>query len=431
MTAPASRAVPRLAMVVRLVAGRGAFRLGTQVMAIALVAVWGADEFGGYANALGLCMWLVFLTMAPEKAALRTLPRTRVVTDAVARLVVRAAVAPVGLAVVLLAGSLVLAPGSRLTLYLAAAVWSLASGTLMTVAALHRLRGKPSFDATTFTALAVVVLGVTATTWVIRWSPLHHLVVLVAATLVVLAVVTLALPREWLVASTPHRGGLFRRLAVTSALLGLSDVLVSLANSSVYLVLALYGRTTDSGPFYLGLMLSGAVCQFLIYQLKLNQPKLSARLRGPGAAWGRARASVLLLNAVRYGAAIGLVFFAAVAFPAVRAFVDDGGFGTIAVLVVLVGLEVGVFMLVTYAGFLLENTNGKALFTTTSAAAAGLVATGAFAAALVPAFGAVGGFLALLLATAVNGFVMRTLLLRRHPDETSPATAAGERVTVH
>jgi hypothetical protein len=418
-------------MIIRLVAGRGAFRLSTQVMAIALVAVWGADEFGGYANALGLCMWLVFLTMAPEKAALRTLPRTRVVTDDVARLVVRATVAPVALAVVVLAGFLVLAPDSRATLYLAAAVWSLASGTMMTVAALHRLRGKPSLDAAAFTAAAVVVLGVTATTWVIRWSPLHHLTVLVAATLVLLAVVTLALPREWLVASAPHRGGLLRRLAATSALLGLSDVLTSMANSSVYLMLALYGRTADSGPFYLGLMLSGAVCQFLVYQLKLNQPQLSARLRGPGAAWGRARANVLLRNAIRFGTGIGVAFFAAIAIPSVRAFVNDGGFGTIAVFVVLVVLEIGVFMLVTYAGFLLENTNGKALFTTTSAAAAGLVATVAFAAALVPAFGAVGGFLALLLATAVNGYVMRALLLRRHPDETSPATTAVERVTAH
>ena len=204
----------------------------------------------------------------------------------------------------------------------------------------------------------------------------------------------------------------------------MSDVLTSMANSSVYLMLALFGRTEDSGPFYLALMLSGMVCQFIVYQLKLNQPKISARLRGPGAVQGRARASVLLLAAVRFGALAGLVFFAAVAIPGFRALVDDRGFGTIAVLVVLVCLEIGVFMLVAYAGFLLENTNGKALVTTTSAAAAGLVATIAFAAVLVPLFGAVGGFLALLLAAAVNGYVMRTMLLRRHPDETSPATAA-------
>ncbi|WP_436499901.1 hypothetical protein [Actinokineospora sp. HUAS TT18] len=422
------RAVPRLAMMVRLVAGRGAFRISSQVMAIALVVVWGADEFGGYANALGLCSWLVYLTMAPEKAALRTLPRTRATTDAVARLVVLGAVAPVAAALAVLVVALAVAPDSPATLYLAAAVWSLAGGTMMTIASLHRLRGRHWLDAAAFTAGAVAVLGATGATWLIRWSPLHHLLVLLAATLAVLGATIAALPRAWLIGR--GRPGLLGRLARTSGLLGLSDVLNALAGSSVYLMLALHGRTADSGPFYLALLLSGMVCQFLYYQLKLAQPGVSARLRGPGAAQGRAKARALLRRAERLGLAVAGVFAVAVAFPAVRAFVDAGGVRTIAVLVVLVCAEVGVFLLVMYAGFLLENTNGKALTTTASAAAAGLVATVVFAAVAVPAFGAVGGFLAMLLATAVNAFAMRRILQHRHPELSSPDLPARDRVTV-
>ena len=57
--------MPRLATILRLVAGRGTFRLAIQLMSVALVAVWGGTAFSHYANALGLFAWLPLATATP------------------------------------------------------------------------------------------------------------------------------------------------------------------------------------------------------------------------------------------------------------------------------------------------------------------------------------------------------------------------------
>lgn len=415
MTAVAAT-MPRPAMILRLVAGRGAFRIGVQIMAFALVAVWGADTFAHYANALGLCAWLSLATATPEKAALKVLPRTRLLTPALARMALALSAAPVLALLVVLAPVAVLAPTSAATTYLAAAAWMCGTGLLTTVAGLHRLRGRPSLDAIAFGATAGVVLVVTATTWLVGWAPQFHLLSLVAGTALVTGYALAALPRDWVRPGANRGHRLLPRFARTTSLLGVSDVLDTLGPAVVYLVLAASGQLTDSGPLYLALLASTAVGQLVFYLLRVAQPATSARLRGTGGDAGRVRALGLLRRGERFGIGFAAVFAVMAIVPATRGLLLDDGATMAVVLGVLVCLEIGLFIAVLYAGYLLENTNDKILVVTSSSALAGLLAAGVFAVALVPVLGAVGGLAVLVLALTVKASAMRRMLLRTRPE---------------
>ena len=419
----ASVAMPRPAVILRLVAGRSTFRLGIQVMSVALVAVWGAADFSQYANALGLCAWLPLAVSTPEKAALKVLPRTRLLTSALARMTIWLSAAPlVGLLGVLVPVALA-APTSTATMYLAAATWACGTGLLMTVSGLHRLRGRPSLDAVAFGVSAAVLLAVTALTWFTGWAPQFHLLSLVLGIVVVNCCALAALPREWIRPGTSLRRGLFPALARTISLLGVSDVVAAFGTSLVYAVLAATGQVTDSGPLYLAMLASNMVCQLVFYLLRVAQPATSARLRGPGGAAGRLRALGLLHRAERFGIVFAVVFAVVAVVPATRALLGDNGVAGARVAVVLGVLalcEVTVFITVMYAGYLLENTDNKVLAVTSSSALVGLLAMGVLAVALVPVLGAVGGLAALVLAPAVRAYAMRRMLLRARPDLTAP-----------
>jgi len=404
-------------MMLRLLAGRGAFRLAIQLMGVVLVVAWGAHDYGRFASAIGLTNWLAFVPTATEKAVLKILPRTRLTRTAVAGLAVRTATAPVLAVFAALLVSLAVAPASPATTYLTAAAWSIAGGLLMTSSGLHRLRGKSDLDAVAFACAAAVVVLTTAATWAVRWSPETHLLLLLGGIVVITGFSLMALPAQWRRgAATPgHR--LFPAFGRSTVLLGLTDLLDVLAVSVVFGVLALAGRTTDSGPFYLSLMASSAFCSLLLYQLKLHQPRTSRRMRGTGAATGRVRAVSLLRGSERAGLVFAIVVAAALAVPGSRSLLrEDGTFGSYVVLVVLVGVETTLYAIVLYASFVVENTNNSVLTLTSASALAGLLTTVTLAALLVPAFGPAGGFVALILAIAVKASTLRRLLRRRHPE---------------
>lgn len=416
---PVTVTTPRPAMVLRLLAGRGTFRLGIQFMSVALVAVWGGHEFGTYANALGLCAWLPLATATPEKAALKVLPRTRLLTPAVARMTIGLSAAPVAVLLATLVAVVALAPTSAATTYLAAAAWAACTGLLMTLAGLHRLGGRPELDAVAFGASAAVVVAVTAVTWFTGWAPQFHLLALVAGIVVVTGWLLAALPREWVRAPRTARR-LLGRLVRTTALLGVTDVVDSLAASLIYAVLAASGQVTDSGPLYFALLASTMVCQLVFYLLRLAAPATSARLRGTGAGAGRARALGLLRHGERFGAGFAVVLAVLVAVPDTRTVLLGDGATLAVVLGVLVLFEVALFVTVMYAGYLLENTDGRVLVLTSSAALVSLLAAGVLAAVLVPPFGAVGGFVVLVLTITVKAHTLRRLLVRARPELITP-----------
>lgn len=392
----------------RLLAGRGAFRLSTQAMAVLLAVVWGAERYGGYANALGVCAWLVFVPTAAEKAALKIVPRTRLLRAELARLALRVAGVP---AVALLACLVVVAlvaPGSPAELYAATAVWSVGTGLLMAVSGLHRLRGRPGLDAASFGAATAVVVVVTALTWAAGLSPATHALLLVAGLFPVVVTAVAALPGDW-------RRGRARRALLpafgrSTALLGVTEVIDAVAVSAMFLLLAATGRTTDSGPFYLALLASGMVCSFALYAFKLGQPATSARLRGPGAAAGRARADRLLRGAELVGGAAVVLAGLALLSPAARE-----AAGGLPVLCALVAFETAMCVVVLYAAFLLENTTGAVLTRTAAAAVFRLAVVLVAGAALVPAFGAAGGVGALVLSFTAQAALLRRLVRRHRP----------------
>ncbi|SFB27755.1 hypothetical protein SAMN05216266_107192 [Amycolatopsis marina] len=424
MTGTVSAAPLRPLMMLRLIAGRGAFRLSVQVMAVALLATWGAETYGRFTNALGLCTWLVFLPTAAEKAALKVLPRTRLLSAHVAGLALRIAAAPVLLLVCALAVALLVAPSSTVTLYLCAATWSASTGLLMTVSGLHRLRGRPVLDAVAFGVAAALVIGATATAWYTGWSPRSHLLVLVAGIAVIIGCTVHALPPSWVRRQDPSGRRLLPAFGRSTWLLGITELLDAVTLSSIFLVLAVAGRVTDSGPFYLALMASSFICSFLLYQLKLHQPATSARLRGQGAAGGRERAYALLRSAEFAGLAFVALLVSMLALPPTRQLLvtEATAQATLAeylVLGVLVLIEMVMAIVLMYAGFLLENTNSRVLTITSGAAVVRLAATLLCAAALVPPLGAIGGFCAIVLALGAEAAALRRMLLRQHPELTA------------
>lgn len=431
-------------MVARLMAGRAAFRLGSQVMPVALLLVWGDTVFDGYAHAMGLSLWLVLLPAAAEKAALTVLPRTRVLTAALARLTVALAAAPAVLLTAALVVAVLLAPGGQTALYLAAAAWSGATGLLMALSGLHRLRGRPLLDARAFTAAAALVVVATVVTWLVGWGPSAHLLFLLGGALVLVAAMVAVLPAAWVplrplpgssgrrpllgssgrrpVPDAAARRPLLGRFARRATLMGLPELADAAATSAVFAVLALTGRTSDSGPLYLALVLAAVTGALLTYLLRVYQPATSARLRGPAGGGGRAQAERLLRLALRLGLGFAVVLAGWLAVPSARTVLTvTDGTAAYLVLALLVAVEVVVFALVVYAAFLLENTNSRVLTATSSAALVGLVATVLAAVPLVPPLGAAGGLAALVLGLTVKAFVLRRLLLsQHHPLTTDP-----------
>ncbi|NBH08908.1 hypothetical protein GTY80_37420 [Amycolatopsis sp. SID8362] len=397
-------------MVLRLLAGRGVFRLAVQLMGLVLITAWGARDYGRFANALGLMTWLNFVPAAAEKSALKSLPRLHRTRDAVAALAVRLAAVPVLAVLVATAVALVVAPRSDAALYLTAAAWSISGGLLMTVSGLHRLRDKSTLDALAFAAGSVVVGVVTCVTWAVRWPPETHLAVLLGGILVILGTSVALLPRPWLRGGGVPGHRLLPAFGRSTVLLGLTELLDVISTSVVFAVLALSGRTTDSGPFYLALLVSSAFCSLLYYQLKLHQPAASRRMRGTGAAAGRARAVSLLRLVERAGIAVVVLLGAGLAIPGTRALLTAED--AYVVLGVLVLAETALYAIGLYAGFLIENTNSKVLTLTSGTAVVSLVATAVAAALLVPVLGPVGGFAALVLALAVKAAVLRRLVRR-------------------
>ncbi|MEU1726127.1 hypothetical protein [Nonomuraea sp. NPDC005692] len=406
-THPDAHAASRLrpVAVLRLLAGRGAFRAGTQVAAAAPAAVWDGSAFGHYATALGLCGWLLLVADAPEKAALKTLARVRRTGPAVARLTVAMSAAPVAVLLAVLVPVAVTAPSSMAALCLAAGAWSACTGLLMTVSGLHRVRGRPVLDTAAFAASGGVVLAVTAATLWIGWPPQTHLLLVLAGTVAVTCGALAALPRDWLrPPSGRGRRSLLRPLARATWLLGAADLCDALCFAVVYLVLGASGRAGQSGVLYLALLPAVAVCQLVIYLLRVAQPATSRRLRGLAGRAGRARAARLLGRAGWAGAAVAV---------ACAALLGWGLATSPPVLAGLVVVVLALFLTVMYAAYLVENTNNDVLAVTSAGAFAGLVATASLAVVVVPWSGAAGGLVALALGVPVKAHVMRRMLISR------------------
>jgi hypothetical protein len=395
-------------LVMVLLAGRGAFRATSQLAPLALAAAWGPARFGDYAGAIGVSAWAMWVAVSGEKAALKLLPRTRRLGPDVTRLILAIGIVPVAAALVAIGVALALSAGPAALLVLLALLWSTSLGLLQVTAGLHRLRGAAGHDAAAFFGLAVLVAIATLLTARSSWSPLTQLSVISVAALMVGLVALLRLPGIGRAArlrpardQSPWR--IAARVLHACVLLGLPELLGSVSVAVCYLALTVTGQRTENGSFYLAAVVSGICSAAIIYLLRLSQPAVSARLRGPAAAHARTRARRILGVAAVISAASAGPLAVLVATGTAGSDRSDGWL----LLGALTVVEITLFALVTFAGYLVENTNDRAPRITSAAALAGLGAVALAAAVLVPAAGAAGAMGALVVSLGASALAMR------------------------
>jgi hypothetical protein len=399
-------------LLVLLLAGRGAFRAANQLTPLLLAVAWGPVQFGEYAGAVGLASWIMYVAFSGEKAVLKVVPRAARIGPRVSRLTLALAATPVVAVLAATAVTLLIGPRTAaIDLLLLAALISSGIGLLQVVAALHRLRGAPGHDGLAFLSLAALTVATTLTTVHLGWSPRGQIGGVGLAVLMVLIVMLARLPQGTLTpaarpAPTHRIAGRFLRACV---LLGLPELLGSVSVAVCYLILALTTSPAENARFYLAMVVSGVCSAGVVYLLRLGQPAMSVRLRGPAAATGRRHARRLL------GAAIAAWAFASVALAVAFVTASPAAKSSSLLLAAVTGVEIPLFAMVSFAGFILENTDGRALLVTSRAAVGGLVATALAAAVLVPAIGASGAMGALVCSQGAVAIGMLVGLYRQHP----------------
>ncbi|GAA3014123.1 hypothetical protein [Actinokineospora diospyrosa] len=383
----------------RVIAGRGAARAGIQLSMVALLPVWGADDFGRYVAATGTFAWLQTLVLGVEKSALTAVPRTRMLGPQVTRMLLIRAALP--FAIGLLITAALLPVGGLVALYAAAATNAAGLGLLSVLAAVHRLASRPGRDTAAFLSYAAWVVGMAGLAAVGLLRPVSYLLALTGGLIVVCAVLAALVPRD-----RPHetRPGLATLLNRRVFLLGFSDVADTAGVSVLYIVLAVAAKPAETALVYVLILVSSALGAFGVLVLRLIQPATSLRLRGTGGVGGRA----LARRISGWTAVIASLVVVTVAVLGTLAPVSDNRI----LLGVVVLVEMTTFCAVVYAVFLLENTNGSVLSLTTSAALASLIATSVAAIAATGPLGAVGAFLALVVGLATKAIVLHTRLSR-------------------
>lgn len=380
---------------------------------LALLPVWGLEEFGRYVATVGTFSWLVLAVMGVEKAALTIVPRTRVLTAQLTRMLLARAATPLLLAAALTA---LLAPvGATPAMLAAAAAWASGQGLLSVLASTHRLGGHPERDGAAFFCVAVWVVLASGLAVLGVLRPYAYLLTLTAGVAVACAVLALLIPA---VRTRPARTRVSRRLSRLTdrrvVLLGLSDLADACSVSALYVVIAAIGRPADSAALYLVVLLSGLLSGLSMLVLRLRQPVTSLRLRGPAGERGQRRASRITgwVTAITGGAAA----LAAGAVLAAYLLSGAGGVAGVAAsglaLGALVAVEMTMYCAVLYAVYLMENTNGAALSATSTAALAGFVATTVTAILTVPVLGALGAVLGLVIGLCAKAGLLR-LRIRR------------------
>lgn len=399
-----------LRIVLSLIAGRAAYRIAFQAANLALLAMWGTAVFGPYAAALGVSTWLVFIGTAAEKALLKTLPRSRRLVPAVVRVGLAVGGLPAAVTLAALCAAVAVdRPGGHLVLYALAGVWCASTGLLFVLAALQRLAGRPDHDRAAFLVLAGVIMLSVVAARRLGLTPAGQLAMIDAAALAIVAVLAARLPGPWLAgAAHGHRSAVRRSVLRSTWLLGTYELAAAVGSSALYAVLAWDGQTRQTGLLYVALLVSGTMSSLLMYLLRIAQPAISRRLRGTGAVAGRRSARAFLAAAGFGGIAIPLVL------AACRLAGSGRARSNVTELVLVTAAEIAVYLALTYATFLVENTDASALRITAGSAAAGFAITVALGVALIPSFGPSGAMAALGIATAAQAVIMRMTLSRRY-----------------
>ncbi|MEV6967990.1 hypothetical protein AB0M47_23050 [Hamadaea sp. NPDC051192] len=421
--------LPRPRIVAALLAGRGAYRIATYAGGLALLNLWGPDDFAAYATAVGALAWLTQLVSSgPEKAALNLVPlrggaglaqffRTLVVS---------------ALCLSLLAGLL-----SGAGRYGAAGVVAVGVGSATVLVALYRLSGQPLADSLGFFGLAATyALAVVAA--YLGAGPHDVLLLLGAGTLAVNAVLLarLRLPAAppstasdaaappaaaGAQASTPPDAAVSGAEAQASAspevsraaalravaVLGTADILGVLGVSVLYLAFAAADRPAETSLFYLLVVVSAAVSTGWGYLLRLAQPTVALRIEraGESAAWSATRRSLIWTIGLGLPAAITV-----------------GVLGRSAVWAyVALTIEILLYAGNAVSALLLEASGARGRRWSAAASIGQLAAVAGTGWLLVPPAGATGGIAALIAGELARALLMLALTRRSGEPATLPA----------
>jgi hypothetical protein len=241
-------------------------------------------------------------------------------------------------------------------------------------------------------ALALWVAAMTGLALAGVLGPYGYLLTLVVGVVAVSAVLAAGISTE----RARRRGRLGRLLSRRIGLLGLSEVADSASISVLYLLITVAGLPGAAALVYAAMVVSNVAGGFTMLLMRIAQPATSLRLRGVAGHTGRARARRLS----------GWACAGAGAAVVLGTLVLDPLRGSHFALWTVVAVEMTVFTAVGYAMYLLENTDGVALATTSSAAVVGLLATTGAAFVAIPVGHAVGAVLALVAGLAAKaGFL--------------------------
>lgn len=379
MTAPA-RIGARL--LISLIAGRASYRLMLWAASVVLAGVWGRTEFAPYAASVGAAAWLTsVIQTGPEKAALKLVPRARRVRGELIA-AVRAVVlwVPIPLAVAAYAAA-VLAP-AQVSLRVLAAAHYVTLGCALLGVALYRVLDRPARDTVTFLILSAGTGGLIVVTAATGLSPVGYLTAQVTLTTVLTLSLAFGLPRRTATDRIPLRRRVWRLLAATSALMGVSEVMSNLAASVIFVELAVTAHATQNTELYLVTQGWSVIVGFVYFVQRVFQPRVTVRLAADGAAGvrpaGRLARAVLLLNTTWLVVAGALM--------------TGGGTGgrLLIVLGVMTLTRGPLYLLASQSAFLLENTDSAGLRASAAGATLGAVSVALLGLLVIPRYGAVG-----------------------------------------
>lgn len=384
-----------------LVACRAAFRGLWLAAPLLLAATWSASELALTVTALGGFGWFTVMLASTEKTVLKHVPRLPRLAGQISLISLVAIVVPLVLGL-LVAVPLTIA-GDDAAIWAWGLVWAVTGGFLQAVAALHRLDRRVWADALIFGVAAGWLLAVTGATILVDWSPITWLIGCTSG-LMVLAFVSVAAVRPRLVGV--RRAAAVRPIFTSFLLLGLPEVLSLASVSFGYWALAV----TSSGQvgieathYYVAVTVAGVAGAFVIYLVRLGQPRVSLRARSEGASVVLAEARHWLDRALVTGAVVAAATLAAWLLGA-------PGWLTLA------GLTLGeavVFTQRTVAVNRVENASSKRLPINAVAAGAGLVTACVVLLLFAESAGAQAAMGALVAAQVVNASVLRVVLRDR------------------
>jgi hypothetical protein len=409
---------------VSLLAGRVSYRLVLFAITVALLPVWGEQQYGTFAAAMAAFSWLTALVFTgPEKTMLKLLPRAPRTGPAVTEALVAVLWwLPLPLAAGYAATWLAGTGTGAAVVYVGVAAMQLSVGCTMLLVGLHRAAGRPRADTAAFLTMSVVQVGLLGAAAGGHLLPAGYVGAVTLTQLCVNAVLTVRLGRPSL--RIRARPRFLMRLVVTAVLLSGTDLFLLLSTAVLFVTLQATADPGEVGRLYVATLVFSLAVGMLLYVLRVYAPRTSLRFAGRAGTAGRDRAARLATVVV----GLHLVWLAGAGVAAAAGVAGITAPGPqMVVWSVMLAAGVPAFAILLLASYLLENTDATAPRVVAAAAATGLVAAAVSGLALIPSLGGFG----LIVATMVGETAYAAVVAARaRPPSGAGPAGRGRRIGV-